>query len=580
LSKEFIEGRFNNDSIVKARKQQEELSYFTQSSIQEDITQKYLDAWADRHYRTEDQFLNWVKTIFKEDNFLSVFKYLRHPIASSSIVNDRIKTPLARVFFSEDAHFKYIIRGQEVEAPEGLDIKEFNDWMFNALLFNYNDIMITDLKEVNQPFRQLVPIDKVVAIQSHRSVINRVAFSASVNITREDGTIDLVNGFLYIDDIEYIFYDEDINPVLVVPHDLGECPADYIAREAFKNDDVVRKSIFSYSREQLEEYVFLKTLQRMTEPNGAIPIITKLKTATKNNNDSKNPDGKEPMSAGVLGSQRADFHKEVAGQASPLQTGTIIEVPLQKKADGSIDTTVAEHLINFHFLPVESLDYLKKRIVEVRQEIIVSILGDFTELNPTAVNELQIGRSYVSKEDKLRSFSLDISRIRERSDFKFLALKHGRDSVINSAFYGSDFFLETQAELYKLFSTTPNIIERKNILIRLTKNRNRFNKMKSLREVLLYELLPYISDKDFETAIANNSVDPVTFEYQTRFNYWVGVFESTFQIDILTFLDAIDGGDNEKLVLINNLIIDIITKDIAGRPEIKPTEPIGNSAII
>ena len=36
------------------------------------------------------------------------------------------------------------------------------------------------------------------------------------------------------------------------------------------------------------------------------------------------------------------------------------------------------------------------------------------------------------------------------TDFKMLALEHGRDNVTNSAFFGSDFFLESQEELFNL----------------------------------------------------------------------------------------------------------------------------------
>lgn len=566
MSKEFIEERIGSASIAEARKQQEELSYFTQSSIQQDITVSYLDAWADKKYRTEDQFLNWVKTVFKTDNFLTFFKYFRQPIASSRLVNDRIKTPLGRVFFSEDAFFKYTINGKEVEEPDELNVTDFNEWMFNALLFRHNDILITDLEDTNKPFRQLISIENVVSIDSHRSIIHRLAFRATAIITDETGIDNVINGFLYMDAFDYIFYDHDLNPLLIVPHDLEECPADFVSRQPFKDDDVVRKSIFSYSREELEEYVFLKTLQRMTEPNGAIPIVTKLKTSTKNNNDKKGETDKEPMSSNIIGGQRSEFGSEVSGHESILQTGTIIEVPFIKKADGSIDTTVAENLINFHFIPVESLTYLEGRIVKIEQSIILSILGDFTELNPAAVNELQVSRSFVSKEDKLRAFSMELTRIRTRSDFKFLALQHGRNNITNEGFYGSDFFLETQNELYDLFDKSPNTIERKNILIRLSKNRNRFNKMRSAREVLLYHLLPYVSDKDFDFAIDKEAIDDATFQYQTRFNYWVGIFEAQFG-DILLFAQSIEGNDNEKLILINNLILQIINQAIA------PTEP-------
>ena len=182
MPKEFIEKRIGSASIAEARKQQKQLSYFTQSSIQQDITSEYLKQWAERNYRSNDDFLNWVKTIFKTDNFLSFFKYFRNPNAASKLVNDRIKPQLQRVFFSEDAFFKYTLKGQEVEAPEELKIKEFNNLIFNAILFRHNDILITDLKDINTPFRSLVSINNVVAILSHNNIIHQLAYTATIFI--------------------------------------------------------------------------------------------------------------------------------------------------------------------------------------------------------------------------------------------------------------------------------------------------------------------------------------------------------------------------------------------------------------
>lgn len=555
MSKHFIENRVGSQSIQVARIQQTQLAYFTQSNIQEDITIDYIRAWANSKYRTNEHFLNWVKTVFRTDNFLSFFKYLRFPIASARLINERIKTPLNRVFFAEDSFFNYVIKGETIESPDNLDIPDFNDKIFNALLFRYNDILIHDLREVNQPIRTLVSIENVIALDSKDSVINRIAYTASIVIEEK-----LINGILFIDDLQYVFFDQtNLNvPLVTIPHDLGECPADYITKESFADDDIVRKSIFSYTREELEEYVFLKTLQRMSEPNGAIPIVTVLDAKrTKTGEDIKGSSDKEAMTQKELGSQRAEIGKEVEGSRSLLQTGTEIKIPIVKKTDGSIDTDAAKNFINFFHAPVESLDFMSKRIKEIEQNIIVGLCGDFSEQNETAKNELQVSKSFVSKQDKLRELSLQITRIRNRSDFKMLALQFGRDNISVDCFYGSDFFLESQEDLYKLFSESPNPIERRNILIRLAKNRSKFNKNRGEREVILNKLLPYSSDLDFDKAIERGIVDDLTFQYQTRFDYWIGVFQAEFG-DILEFFKMMDGTEAERLLAINNLILETI----------------------
>lgn len=562
MSKEFVENRIGSSSIELARKQQKQLSYFTQSEIQQDITESYINAWATRNYtETNEFFLNWVKTVFKDANFLSFFKYHRTPLASARLINNKVKPQLQRVFFAEDAYFKYSVSGKQVEEPEELESDEFNKWMFNALLFNFNDILITDLKDVNTPFRELISIENVVAIESKRGVIKQIAYSASIVALNEEEK----NGFIYMNDKEYIFYDEKIEPVLTIPHDLGECPADYISSEAFDNDDIVRESMFSFVREELEEYDFLKTLQRMTDPNGSIPVVTTL--ATKQNKDGKDKEGssdKEPMSSGMNG-QQAQEGKQVQPDGGLLQTGSVHQVTVPRDAEGKTDIDIVKNFINFHYVPVEALDYLNGRLKEIQDDILSTLIGELKEQTGERKNEKQVASGLFSASDKLRDVSLQLSRIRQRSDYKFLALEHGKDNVSNEAFYGSDFFLESQKDLYDLFELAPNPIERRNILLKSAKNRNRFNKDRDKREEILYALIPYVADVDFNAANDKQIIDPNTFQLQTRFNYWVDMFEAKYG-DIVGFWDALKGSDSAKLILINNLLNDIIEKAIVPVP--------------
>lgn len=550
---DFIKNKTGKGSLNLAVRQQEQISYFTQSSIQEEINLEYIEKWASRKYISNDFFLNWVKAVFKTDNFLAFFKYYRRPLASARLVNNKIKDPLSRVFFSEDSYFKYTINGKEAETPTELNSEYFDEKIFNALLFNHNDILIHDLNGLNNPFRELISIKNVKAISSKDNVIHQISYSGIVRINDKE-----IQGYIYMDDERYMFFDKEYNPLLDIPHDLGICPADYISKSSFADNDVVRKSIFSYSIEQFEEYTFLKTLQRMTEPNGAIPIVTQLDVKQKSKTGKEITNG-EPPAMSAIGSQQSEVSTQVVGAESdsPLQAGTRIKVPVIRKEDGSIDMDAVTNFLKFFYVPIEALDYLNDRIAEIEKNIIIALLGDYSEENEASKNELQVSKSYQNKQDKLRHISVEMSRIRNLSDYKFLGLKHGKDLVMVDCFYGSDFFIETQADLYKLFENSPNAIERKSLLIRLAQNRNKFNPNKAQREKILYHLIPYSSDIDFDKAITRAIVDDVTFQYQTRFSYWVGLFESTYG-DLLFFWNILGGSDSQNMSTINNLIINII----------------------
>jgi hypothetical protein len=498
--------------------------------------------------------------VFRNDNFLSFYKYLRFPLVSAKIVNDEIKPQLQRIFHADDSFFKYIIGNKEIESPEEIESKKYSDIFFDAILFRHNDVIVHDLDNINEPYRDIVSINSIVAIESDCGMIKRIAYNSDMDL--EDGSC--IKGYSYIDDKEYIFYGLDYSVIKQVPHDLGICPADWISSENFStNNDVVKKSLFSYIKNDFEELVFLKTLQRMTEPNGAIPVVVKLKgnVVNKSGKSIQGASDKEPMASSGIGSQQADTGNVLNGSDNQLQAGSVIGVPINKKTDGSIDSEVVKNYFQFHYIPTEALDYLNGRIKEIQSGIIISTLGDYQEQNSSAKNELQVSKSYANKEDKLRWLSSELSRIKRASDFKTLALKYGKDRVAVDVFFGSDFFLETDSDLFTQFKSAPNAIERRNILIRLSQSKNKFNPDKAERQRLLYKIIPYASDLDFEAATSKGTVDPLVFELQTRFDYWITMFEATYG-EIQMFWEGLgEIKESEKLILINNLIKQIIQNE-------------------
>ncbi len=561
MSKEFIEKRHGSQSIDVATRQQNQLSYFLTSIVQEDVRIDYYEKFIDRKYFTNDVFLDWVKSVFKTDNWISFVKYYRNPNPASKLINTRIKEPLSRVFFSEDAYFYYLINGQHVEQPKELE-DGFEQKLFDAVIFRHNDIIIHDLKDINTPYRKFISIDKVTSIEVYDDCIQKIAYTGEVTINGE-----VHKGYVYLDSDKYEFYDKDLIRLISQPHDYGQCPATFVVADCFGNDPVVKTSIFSYLRSDLEEYSFLKTLQRMVNANGALPIVTKLKTKEINESGDDFEGAKgEPMSSTQIGSKVAKEGRSNVGanKGSVLQAGTIIEVPAIEKEDGSIDMELTKNFLQFHYMPVEALKYLEDKIKELEATIITSSIGDYSEGNEGSMNEKQIQKTFVSKEDKLRWLSNTMSISRRASDNMMLSLKYGKGSIKADVFYGSDFFWETPEKLYEMFSKSPNSIERTNLLIRLSKRRNMFNKEKSNKEVILYKLMPYSSDIDFKTAIDGKMVDELNFEFQTRFPYWIAMFESYYG-NIVTFWNELKASDSIKIVHLNNLIFNLIKTNKNGK---------------
>lgn len=229
---------------------------------------------------------------------------------------------------------------------------------------------------------------------------------------------------------------------------------------------------------------------------------------------------------------------------------------------------VVTNWMTFHFIPIEALDYLKNRITEIETSIKTTMIGDVVSSDETSKNELQIEKSISVLENNLTSLAETLNRIRFLSDSDMLKLKYGPNRV-NEVFihYGTDFLLDSQTKLFDDLSKAPNSLERKNIIIRINQNRYKNNIDKSFRQRILYDLLPYCSDVDFEIARDTALAGDLNIQYQLRFNYWISQFEAQFG-DIVTFWKQLDNDNSQKIILINNLIIIIIedgTKSISSQ---------------
>lgn len=576
VSKEFIKAAVNSASLQKAVIQEKQLNYILNSKLQEDrFDTEYLKQWADRKYQSDDAFLNWVKSIFKTENFLTFWKYLRFPLPSTKIIHNRIEPQLMRVFNAEDSDFKYDIKGRDfADFKEDLEVKHFNSDIFSRLLYKNNSLIVSDLDPLtpNKPYRYFVDICDVKSLEEKDGKITRIAFKGCITEMEADEEVEREMGYVYIDSFVYSFYDEDMEFIRDAPHDLGYCPVHFISPKKFNGDCIVRESLFTYIREEIEEYNFIKTLQRMTEPNGAIPVVSKIQSSKKKEGNG-GPEGEQDINK-IMGAAKSDVYNQNATLGTgDLQPGTIHEIPIDviRSDDGSINMDAVKNYLNFHYIPIEALTYLNDRIKELETSIVSTIVGDFTSNTgkESAKNVVQIEKSISVLENTLMSFAETLNRIRKLSDTDMLRLKYGT-KMVNEVFihYGTDFFLDSQTKLFDDLSKAPNTLERKNIIVRISQNRYKNNSDQMSRQKLLYDLMPYVSDIDFDKAISQGLISDLNKEYQLRFNYWIDQFEAYYG-NIVQFYKEMEITKAEKLVLINNLITDLISKQLI----VKQNEP-------
>lgn len=552
--KDFIKKGFGADQIEKAARQQNQLQYLTVSDIQENINENYIEQFSTSKYLGQDPMLSWVWNLFKVDNFKSFYKYLRFPVSSSRLCNDEIEKSMERVFFSDDGFKKFIVNGSEIEAPDYLEDDEFKKEIFNALLYRHNDIIVHDLDGDNTPFRNIIDINDVVSIILHKNTIKKIAYK---RVWDFEGSS--VSGHIYMDSEVMAFIpSEDKFESIIVPHDIEQNIATFISPKPFNTTEpIVRDCIFSRVRPLLEEYVFLTTLRIMSDANGSFPIVVKLATQAEGEDDNTQGEiADHPMSSwNKIG---GEGHK-IKRNSNALQAGSVHEVPAQEKDGGAIDMDVVKNYINFFRTPVDSLEYVDKRIESTKKEIIRIVVGDYSEGNDTAKNEMQVSKSYLAKQDRLRSFGFCMSWSITNSDTIMLKLANGTDVSVDYSM-GTDFFIETQSDLFSMFATAPNPIEKSSVLLRLAKLRGQNNQNRMQRDVILYKLVPFVDTKDFEYSVGLNIVPPEDILLQTKFQYFITTFESNYG-DIVEFYNNLGSdSDSEKITQIKNLLYELVNE--------------------
>lgn len=559
MSLEFCKAGYFKSELALAKRQEEQLSYLVTSELQaSELSTEYLKAWAERKYQTNDYFLNFIKSVFREKNFLLFAKFIRKPLPSAKIINTKIKPQLKRVFNAEDADTRYSVNGIDTsDFLPLLEIDEFNQQLFDAYFTAHNSIAICELdaNEKNTPFRYLISIEKVRSIKPDRKGnIEKIAFFSTLEINEKNE-----KGTIYIDNQKYAFYPQDDKlPTIEAAHDLGYCPAHFISPNKYGTYWVVREALLTYIREELEEYNFLKTIQKMSEPDSSIATTVKLDVG----DDAKKQEIDKPEVDGLIGGQQPEVYAtNPPTNSGILAAGTVFKVPPVKKEDGSFDMEIAKNLLTFHYTPIEPLEFLNKRIISIENSIISTLIGDIVNSNEESKNMLQVEKSITVLDNTLFSFAEMMNRIRTLSDTDMLNLRYGKERVKDVfVSFGTDFMVDSQVILFDSLAKAPNVIERKNILKRINLNRYKNNESQLLRNNLLYDLLPFISDADFKEGKASGIVSDINLKLQIRFDYWISKFEAIYG-DIVTFYQEQDMSNDQKLIFINNILIELIKEE-------------------
>lgn len=528
-------------------------------------------------------FIGWVKSILRIDNYKSFLKFYRKPLPTVALIQDNIIPELKKVFDSRNSIFDYYFNDEAVKTDALTEFSEngyqqyVKNKVWSEMIYRHNSIVITDIENSDngKTYRYIVPIRSVMAIYLDTDgKIEQIVFRGK---DRESGekrayhyTKEKFVVYKEVDKTKFEFFYEKT-------HDLKSCPADFISQETLKKDkSIIRKSLFSNYIEKFEKYVFYYCLYKMLIPHGALPVIThyRQKKEPCNNTFEDGTHCKKGYlanSLGYLGGKDNLVNCPMCNPKSIIQAGSVITMDdpvsialkLQKGGDEKIPVTdLNANFVRFHHAPVDILKWIKDYLDDLEAEIIIKITGsEFETAREDAKNIDQIKKGLRSIKNTLLGIGDDLSTLRKSIDDKYFILGYGDRYDGSTISYGTDWYLESEKELLELQGQTKNPIEFASIQKRINETLYRHDEVQLTRIQILYSILPYSNKEDFKTAVDSNQVDPIDFELQTKFNYYIRMFEAKYG-NIVTFVNTTfpEGTTMDKRIdFVNEVIRSFIT---------------------
>lgn len=557
---DFIKNKINQKSLDLAKRQQRQILYFTKSKIQDDVEREWTESFRNNKYSSDDYFQNFLRTVLLDDNFKTVLKYLRKPLASTTLINNEIFPSILKVLDAEDSRYDYYVDGNYISEPLDLKKESRIKTTLNSLFFRTNNLYVTDVKD-GEPYTYELDIEDVVSLDHNNKRVTRIAFTTCIY----DENNKKIEGIAYMDDdvSEFYVYKEDgeINetPIKSVERVKGLCPVDFIGTELYDNDFIVKKNPFSNLRGHLERYVILCTLQRINDINGTFPVTATIKSKGEVSRkiDTENILDMRELSKFDTSSVSNDSVYNV--KPSPTQAGSNSEFQLEDLVNpetGEVNMTILQNLVNYFYIPVDILEHIATDKRELERYIVATSIGTFIENKQEGgMSDLHVGKTYDAMEDRLRSISQELSLVLNRVHYNELSVKH--EKVETDIFCGSKFYMMSVEELYNVYNTCPNPIEKDNILVKISNTKNLQNPNKRLRDNILYAVIPYSDSEDFKTALEYKLVDEETMRLQVQFKHYITMFEAKYG-SIIEFWKSYDGTDEQKTDYIKKELIKII----------------------
>ena len=537
--KERLRRRPKAGAIAKAIKHQDRLKFHVYKTVQM------------RYSAAETDFMAFVKNLLTEQKFDMFRTLFRYPIVTSPVC-ELVFKKLSRIFDGQNPTFDYLFydssdaadweayRFQHLDEPE---VWEEKAWKYFKT--EINSILVCDLpreqrSEKPEPYFYWVRIEDVIDFEAESDGKRRY-------------------NVVVIDDERYRVYDESVlqpsaaanegfpAPLADNPHDLGYCPAHWFWNDAIDlTEPDVKESPLTGQLEHLDWYAFFATSKKHLDLYGSYPIYSGYEEEC----DYADPTNGTKCDHGYLRGADGQWLIDRNGNRekcpkcgkNPLDgAGNYVTVPVPGKDWAGNDIPDMRNPIQMLTVDVKSLDFNVNEQERLRDLIINSVVGnDESLINEEAVNEKQVDAGFESQTNVLFRLKKGFEKIQKWADSTCCRLRYGAGFIDCNINYGTRFFLQSVAELWKNYKDAKEQGASEAVLdaiydqIIVTEYRTNPQQMRRMR--ILGDLEPYrhLTREEVKALYDAKVIDEATLKEKMLFSDLVKRFERE-NINVLEF---------------------------------------------
>ena len=554
--RERLRRRPKAGAIAKAIKHQDRLKFHVYKTVQM------------RYSAAETDFMAFVKNLLTEQKFDMFRTLFRYPIVTSPVC-ELVFKKLSRIFDGQNPTFDYLFydssdaadweayRFQHLDEPE---VWEEKAWKYFKT--EINSILVCDLpreqrSEKPEPYFYWVRIEDVIDFEAESD--GQMRFVVFKSFAGEDESGKRRYNVVVIDDERYRVYDESVlqpsaaanegfpAPLADNPHDLGYCPAHWFWNDAIDlTEPDVKESPLTGQLEHLDWYAFFATSKKHLDLYGSYPIYSGYEEEC----DYADPTNGTKCDHGYLRGADGQWLIDHNGNRekcpkcgkNPLDgAGNYVTVPVPGKDWAGNDIPDMRNPIQMLTVDVKSLDFNVNEQERLRDLIINSVVGnDESLINEEAVNEKQVDAGFESQTNVLFRLKKGFEKIQKWADSTCCRLRYGAGFIDCNINYGTRFFLQSVAELWKNYKDAKEQGASEAVLdaiydqIIVTEYRTNPQQMRRMR--ILGDLEPYrhLTREEVKALYDAKVIDEATLKEKMLFSDLVRRFERE-NINVLEF---------------------------------------------